>query len=599
MPESQEFDPSRDGWNIRNWHDAVLTPEAFSEAFLGVNPNSVLDDAFYKSVREKILKAGNCCGMSALALAIFKYGGYMGFCSPANFYGGDLIGHMEGGKRVYAGPDDDTLRKAINALHTRQLSANAIENYIDLINANNWNDIEAAFVKVKELLGRGDYPILSIGNLLFANGKILEHKDAHQVIPYKIIDYGNGHKAMYIWDSNFPYKNNPERYDPLSDRSYVFRWGKIPGTDTTRLREFLSKKYHIDWVNNAAIVKSNDGKSINISIGNKTLSLTLNNDETKVIIEISDGRTDKFRAKEENNELNIYEFNCLLDITGPFEWTYYGANDYNSSKSNDCSCLVIPLSSFIKKSRYPGADMIASELMTILIAGSDAKVNQITDDKGHKFYKTDTDMPQLQQELELDPARRIKDIVRWPWFGANGESNQCELYFMRSAVGRIPFLELSVSGKESKISHFHSGCLIEITSMSSNRSKDIVTISRALNTVSSIEIKTLGGKREIGIKQIRTVPKDADWRSFDIKNVSITQNTPLKIDTEGYLDAVHISSGDKEVEFEANIAQSFRGKVLSRSISRISTASERTLRIAPSEWNELGKTAINIEKFKL
>jgi hypothetical protein len=87
---------------------------------------------------------------------------------------------------------------------------------------------------------------------------------------------------------------------------YVFSWTKIPGTDDERLKRFLRERYHIDWVCTAGIVKSEDGKIINISRNEAALSLLLNNDKSEVILKIGNIETDKFIAKEENGELNIY-----------------------------------------------------------------------------------------------------------------------------------------------------------------------------------------------------------------------------------------------------------------------------------------------------
>lgn len=88
---------------------------------------------------------------------------------------------------------------------------------------------------------------------------------------------------------------------------YVFNWKKIPGINDKRLKEFLGKKYNIDWVSTAGISKSEDGKTISISKEDKKLSLTLNDEKSKVILKIDNKETDKFMAKEENGELNIYE----------------------------------------------------------------------------------------------------------------------------------------------------------------------------------------------------------------------------------------------------------------------------------------------------
>jgi hypothetical protein len=108
----------------------------------------------------------------------------------------------------------------------------------------------------------------------------------------------------------------------------LFSWTKIPGTDDERLKEFLKKRYHIDWVYTAGFVKSEDGKTINISKEDITLSLTLNDEESDVILKIDKEditlsltlndeesdvilkidniETDKVIAKNENGELKIY-----------------------------------------------------------------------------------------------------------------------------------------------------------------------------------------------------------------------------------------------------------------------------------------------------
>ena len=88
---------------------------------------------------------------------------------------------------------------------------------------------------------------------------------------------------------------------------YVFSWTKIPGTDDKRLKEFLGKKYHIDWVYAAGIAKSEDGKTISIFKEDTALSLTLNNEDSEVILKIDNIETDKFITKKKNGELNIYK----------------------------------------------------------------------------------------------------------------------------------------------------------------------------------------------------------------------------------------------------------------------------------------------------
>lgn len=200
-----EFDPAIDGWYFSNWGEQEpyciescdLSWELYRRAYLAINPTrdcvqAPLDCLFYE-VFKNCGEGGNCGGMSLLALALFKYGGYMGFCSPANFYTG------------IKAPDREDLHRAINILQARQFSASGVEHFLDLVTAGDLNNAERAFNDVKEYLAKGDYPVLSIANSFWGGD------DPHTVIPYRVEEYP-GMKVMHIWDPNNPYNADPGHY---------------------------------------------------------------------------------------------------------------------------------------------------------------------------------------------------------------------------------------------------------------------------------------------------------------------------------------------------------------------------------------------------
>ncbi len=90
-------------------------------------------------------------------------------------------------------------------------------------------------------------------------------------------------------------------------QNYLFSWDEIPGNDSRRLMDFLKKIYRIDWVKTAKIEKIDNDQTIIISIEKNYLSLSLNNDKTKVNLKIDDIRTDELIAKMVNGKLNIYQ----------------------------------------------------------------------------------------------------------------------------------------------------------------------------------------------------------------------------------------------------------------------------------------------------
>jgi len=226
--------------------------------------------------------------------------------------------------------------------------------------------------------------------------------------------------------------------------------------------------------------------------------------------------------------------------------------------------------------------MLESTLQTFLVNGPGAAVSQISDDKGHRFYKAEADKHLSTSDLETDPSRRLKEMVRWPWFGRAGDGElPGELYFMRRRVGNTA-LNLTVSGAEYKVMNAMAGNLIEIDVRSSTRSRDTIKISRLSTAAQSLEIKALGEPRTANIKQLRVGRKGAEWKSVSIKNVNVPREG-LVINMVGDLAAVEVLSGDKAVEFEMEVQQRFGVKVSTRDVGRLSTVSGRVLRVAPTD----------------
>lgn len=91
----------------------------------------------------------------------------------------------------------------------------------------------------------------------------------------------------------------------------LFNWNEIPGKDNGRLIEFLIQKFGIDWANAARIEKIEDGRTIRLTDENNSLSLNINNEETKVNLKINGLITDEFIVKMENGRLNIYKKNIF------------------------------------------------------------------------------------------------------------------------------------------------------------------------------------------------------------------------------------------------------------------------------------------------
>jgi hypothetical protein len=208
------FDPKRDGWSFENFPTPELSWALYRRTYLAINPteNAVeapLDVAYYNIIKN-CAKAGNCGGMSVLALALFQYGGYLGFGSPAFFY--------EGGSNIRPPkrPSRDDLYEALNIMQARQFSAPGIRNFLDVVNAGQLNDAFAAFSRIQNGLANGDYHVLSLATDIGGGA-------AHTIIPYRA-DMVGGTRVLHVWDPNRPYDDYNRFYD--EDHNKIIITGK-------------------------------------------------------------------------------------------------------------------------------------------------------------------------------------------------------------------------------------------------------------------------------------------------------------------------------------------------------------------------------------
>lgn len=93
-------------------------------------------------------------------------------------------------------------------------------------------------------------------------------------------------------------------------KRFLFDWDEIPGNDEKKFKSFLINNYgDLKWVKNRKFHKSDDNRKIYIT-KNDSLSLNLNNDETKaskVKLKINNVKKDEFSVITKNKKLNIYQ----------------------------------------------------------------------------------------------------------------------------------------------------------------------------------------------------------------------------------------------------------------------------------------------------
>ncbi len=97
-------------------------------------------------------------------------------------------------------------------------------------------------------------------------------------------------------DSEFSFHENGDRekifdYVVQNDKTYLFDWNQVPGTDTKKFITFLRYKYKINWIETAIINKSDDNNIISAFNQGNSLIFYLKSGGT--YLEINDKRQEE------------------------------------------------------------------------------------------------------------------------------------------------------------------------------------------------------------------------------------------------------------------------------------------------------------------
>jgi|GEM_PF-1184378 len=97
---------------------------------------------------------------------------------------------------------------------------------------------------------------------------------------------------------------------------FLFNWNEVSGNNSKELKNVLAKYVGEDEIENATINKTEE--IINITAGNKSYSIILNENKTQAVLEMDNAKQD-FSVKEENGSINIYTESITFNLLGPGE----------------------------------------------------------------------------------------------------------------------------------------------------------------------------------------------------------------------------------------------------------------------------------------
>jgi hypothetical protein len=280
---------------------------------------------------------------------------------------------------------------------------------------------------------------------------------------------------------------------------------------------------------------------------------------------------------------------------------YYQWDDTTTWGYPEGMIFVTPMSLVKPSSRNPlQLGCIIDALNEIFLAG--ASVSQITDDEGHKFYKTSSSSHSKFSDIEENPSLRMENLVRMPLTRRKRPGrtkNAPEIYFAMGSGGKDLNFEITSTGKKYNFEMAGKGNIIKLTSPGGSSGKDNFEVKNLSTENQELRLSSKRGGAKFDVELHRSVPGSEASRIFKVTGLTASSSSPVKLRLAEGRDALLVKGEKQDVSCDLEITQIADGKVTKMPSRKLSVSGKEWQQIAPSDWNKLNGATIKTIKAQI
>ena len=273
--------------------------------------------------------------------------------------------------------------------------------------------------------------------------------------------------------------------------------------------------------------------------------------------------------------------------------------------------FATPMSTVKPASRNPLQLGCAQDALNgIFLTG--ANVSQITDDEGHKFYKTSASSHERVSDIENNPALKMKNIFRMPISSAAPSTRRGttratrkvtrkmgehpEIYFAAGAEGKNFNFEIASTGKKYEFQMAGRDNIIKLSTPAGSSGRDNFEIKKLSSGNQELKLSSKRGAAKFEVELHRPVPGSEASRIFKVTNLSAPSSSPVRLRLTEGRDALLVKGEKGPVSCNLEITQIVKGKVTKMPARTINVSGKDWQQVTPSDWNKLNNSTIKVNK---
>jgi hypothetical protein len=285
------------------------------------------------------------------------------------------------------------------------------------------------------------------------------------------------------------------------------------------------------------------------------------------------------------------------------DWTYQ-FNPPEVWGSPDGYIFATPMSIVKAASRNPlQLGGITDAMNEVFLTG--ANIAQISDDDGHKFYKTTASSHNRLSEIEDNPSLKMKNVIRMPtsYAPAGGvrkiarkRENPPEIYFAIGSEGKNLNFEIASVGKQYKFEMAGKDNIIKLSSPAGASGRDNFEIKGLSTSNQELKLSSKRGTANFAVELQQWIPGSEVSRIFKVTNLNAPSTSPVKLRLTKGRDALLVKGEKGSVSCNLEITQIVKGKVTKMPSKPINVSGQDWQQIAPDNWNKLNGATIKVKK---
>jgi hypothetical protein len=267
-------------------------------------------------------------------------------------------------------------------------------------------------------------------------------------------------------------------------------------------------------------------------------------------------------------------------------WSFNkGSEIWSGDPGSGGSLIIIPISVTGPHTRSPaslGDQIIGRVLNELLLTGSSAQIEQVTDDRGKRLFVPGT------YEIDTSAAGMMSMI---PWYPSDqtAASAPTEPSLVLFHIGRAgSTLNVSVRAGESGYTLIASGPRGRVTVQSSGgRGTDVITLNQAGTQQPRVAVRNGRGLAAFSVEFLQTVQPRQSLRALKATGIAIPEGASVELGVNDRGQALSVNSPEAAIRYDLELQNLTRKGIESLSRKGVTHPAGLSQTVRPRDWSHL------------